>query len=367
MKQQHVLPHADAKQQSEDFAQPVPRNGSAQPNPAPFAAGSWLGGISFTFLIALAGYVLAKVPGFDRIGQLACAIIIAVVYRQLAGYPEKIRPGIQFSAKQLLRAAIILFGLKLNIDTVFHQGLGLLVRDAVTIGFAITVMLLLAKWLKADISLSLLLGIGTGVCGAAAIAAVSPILKAKDEDTAMGAGLIALVGTVFAVGYTLMRPFLPLSALQYGVWSGVSLHEIAHVALAGAPAGSDALAIALLAKLGRVFLLVPLSLLLIHLMKRKSSREQSHGEPNSKIEFPWFLAGFILMSVFNSYILGRSIHIPAPAMNGVSLVTTFLLTMAMTGLGLNVCLKDLRSKALRPLLAMAITSVLLSVLTYFSV
>lgn len=345
------------------FALAKPRDGSAQPNPAPFAAGSWLGGISFTFLIALAGYVLAKVPGFDRIGQLACAIIIAVVYRQLAGYPEKIRPGIQFSAKQLLRAAIILFGLKLNIDTVFHQGLGLLVRDAVTIGFAITVMLLLAKWLKADISLSLLLGIGTGVCGAAAIAAVSPILKAKDEDTAMGAGLIALVGTVFAVGYTLMRPFLPLSALQYGVWSGVSLHEIAHVALAGAPAGSDALAIALLAKLGRVFLLVPLSLLLIHLMKRKSSREQSPGEQNSKIEFPWFLAGFILMSVFNSYVLGRT---PAPAMNGVSLVTTFLLTMAMTGLGLNVCLKDLRSKALRPLLAMAITSVLLSVLTYFA-
>src|SRR5699024_6546244 len=65
-------------------------------------------------------------PGFDRVGQLACAIIIAVFYRQIFGYPEAIRPGIAFSSKRLLRAAIILYGLKLNIDTVLTDGLGLL-------------------------------------------------------------------------------------------------------------------------------------------------------------------------------------------------------------------------------------------------
>lgn len=134
--------------------------------------------------------------------------------------------------------------------------------------------MLLAKLFKANSSLSLLLGIGTGVCGAAAIAAVSPILKAKDEDTAIGAGIIALVGTIFAITYTILRPFLPLTDLQYGVWSGVGLHEIAHVALAGAPAGPDALAIALLAKLGRVFLLVPLSFILMYWMKRKIKLNQ---------------------------------------------------------------------------------------------
>ena len=80
-----------------------------------------------------------------------------------------------------------------------------------------------------------------GVCGAAAIAAVSPILKAKEEDTAMGVGIIALVGTIFSIIYTILQPFLPLSASEYGIWSGLSLHELAHAALAGAAAGPDGL------------------------------------------------------------------------------------------------------------------------------
>nr|WP_222225148.1 putative sulfate exporter family transporter [Bacillus paranthracis] len=319
--------------------------------------------MGFTFIIALVGFGLSKLPVLDHIGQLACAIIIAVIYRQIRGYPEKFRTGIQFSAKRLLRFAIILFGLKLNIDVVLHQGLGLLVRDVGSIVFAIFLTILIGKLLKADSSLSLLLGIGTGVCGAAAIAAVSPILKAKDEDTAIGAGIIALVGTIFAIGYTILRPFLPLTDLQYGIWSGVGLHEIAHVALAGAPAGPDGLAIALLAKLGRVFLLVPLSFILMYWMKRKG---KSDSDSDTKIEFPWFLIGFIIMSLFGSYVLGNMITIPTNIMNGVSFFTSFILTMAMIGLGLNVSLKDLRTKALRPLLAMTITSVLLSVITYFT-
>ncbi|WP_248924209.1 YeiH family protein [Paenibacillus hamazuiensis] len=322
-----------------------------------------LGGIAFTFAIALLGLGLSKLPLFDRMGQLACAILIAVMYRQVAGYPEAIRPGIQFSAKKLLRCAIILYGLKLNIDVVLHQGLWLLVRDTGTIVFAIGATVLLAKWLQADRALSLLLGIGTGVCGAAAIAAVSPILKAKEEDTAMGAGIIALMGTIFAIGYTFIRPFVPFSAVSYGIWAGVSLHEIAHVALAAAPAGQDVLADALLAKLGRVFLLVPLSFILMVWMKRKGKTKSSEA----KIEFPWFLVGFILMSLVGSYMIGKSVIIQAQVMNRVADVTTFLLTMAMVGLGLNVSFKDLRTKALRPLLAMTVVSLLLTIITFFTV
>ncbi|MFC4801313.1 YeiH family protein [Neobacillus sp. GCM10023253] len=321
----------------------------------------WLGGIAFTIVIAAFGFALAKVPGFDRVGPLACAIVIAVIYRQFFGYPEVLRAGIQFSAKRFLRFAIILYGLKLNIDVVIHQGLGLIARDIGVIAFAILLTVWLGKLLKAESSLVLLLGVGTGVCGAAAIAAVSPILKAKDEDTAIGVGIIALVGTIFSITYTILRPILPLSAIDYGIWSGISLHEIAHVALAGAPAGPDGLAIALLAKLGRVLLLVPLCFILMYWMKRRSSG--SAGD--TKIEFPWFLIGFILMSLFGSYILGHSMPVSKAAMDGISTATTFILTSAMVGLGLNVSLRDLRTKAARPLIAMLITSVILSVVSYF--
>ncbi|KLI01830.1 membrane protein, partial [Sporolactobacillus inulinus CASD] len=222
-------------------------------------------------------------------------------------------------------------GLKLNIDVILHQGGWLLIRDVGTIVFAIVLTILIAKLFKADDStLVLLLGIGTGVCGAAAIAATSSILKAKDEDTAIGAGIIALVGTVFSITYTLIRPFIPLTALQYGIWSGVSLHEIAHVALAGAPAGPNALAMALLAKLGRVFLLVPLSFILVYWMKHK---EKTKSGSKAKIEFPWFLIGFIIMSLFGSYVLGHAFTVSASMMNGISSFTSFILTMAMIGLG----------------------------------
>lgn len=325
---------------------------------------AWLYGVAFTFLIALLGYVLALVPGFDRVGQLACAIIIAVIFRQIFGYPEAIRPGIAFSSKRLLRAAIILYGLKLNIDTVLTDGLGLLAIDAGVIIFAIFATIWLAKIFKADKNISLLLGVGTGICGAAAIAAIAPIVKSKDEDTAIGVGIIALMGTIFAVAYTILRPILPLDAIQYGIWSGSSLHEVAHVALAGAPAGDDGLAIALLSKLGRVFLLVPVCFIFMAIMKRKN---KGNDAGDTKIEFPWFLVGFIIFSILGSYVFGHSIPMSEGVMDGISVLTTWLLTAAMVGLGLNVSLKDLRTRALRPLAAMTITSVVLSVIVYFIV
>ncbi|CEI82829.1 YeiH family protein [Oceanobacillus sp. M60] len=325
------------------------------------SAKNWIGGIVFTFFIALLGFFLAKVPGFNHAGQLACAIIIAIIYRQFFGYPEALRSGITFSSKNLLRFAIILYGLKLNIDTILHDGLGLLVRDAFIILFAISVMIWLGKVCKADKNISLLLGIGTGVCGAAAIAAAAPIMKTKDEDTAISVGIIAMMGTVFALGYSLLRPVLPLTALDYGIWSGISLHELAHVAIAAEPAGEDALAIALLAKLGRVFLLIPLCFILIYIMKIKTSGSQTQN----KVDFPWFLLGFILMSLIGSYVLGHTIPISENMMEGISAATTWILTAAMVGLGLNVNLKDLRSKALKPLLAVTVTSVFLSIIAYF--
>lgn len=246
-------------------------------------------------------------------------------------------------------------------DVIFHDGLGLVLKGALTIIFAILVTVLLAKLLKADPKISLLLGIGTGVCGAAAIAAVAPILKPKDEDTAISVGIIALVGTVFSIVYALLLPFLPISDVQYGIWSGLSLHELANVALAVEPAGEDALAIALLAKLGRVFLLVPLCFVIIF-WKRRQNR--SVNEP-TKVPFPWFLLGFIAMSLLGSYVLGVYIPVTQSVMSFISIATTFILTSAMVGLGLNVSLKDLKAKALKPFYAMLITSVLVSILMYW--
>src|SRR5690625_3082440 len=186
-------------------------------------------GIGFTFLIAGFGYLIALAPIFNRIGPLASAIILAIIYRQLFGYPEKYSNGIGFSSKYILRLAIILYGLKLNIHIIFQDGVGLLLKSVFIITFAILMMLFVGKMLKADKQLTFLLGVGTGICGAAAIAATAPIVKAKEEETAISIAIIALIGTFFSILYTFLIPLLPLSSTDYGIWSGLSLHELAHV------------------------------------------------------------------------------------------------------------------------------------------
>ncbi|MCP3031809.1 putative sulfate exporter family transporter [Halobacillus sp. A1] len=323
---------------------------------------SLLLGIAFTFSVAGVGFLIALLPGFRHIGPLSAAIILAVIYRHFFGFPEPLRKGIQFSAKNLLRLAIVLFGLKLNINVILQEGVPLILRDLLVVVFSIGVMMLLARSLKADRSLSLLLGIGTGVCGASAIAAVSPILKSKEEDTALSAGIISLVGTVFAIVYVLLRPFLPMEMEVYGMWAGLSLHEVAHAVLAGDPAGEEGLAMALLAKLGRVALLVPLCILLIWMMKKKNKNTS-----NQSIPFPWFLAGFLMMSLLGSFVLGVYIPVSEGVMDAISSLTSFILTMAMAGLGLNVSLRDARARAFKPIIAVVLTSILLSIVTSFIV
>lgn len=323
---------------------------------------NFIGGILFTLVIALMGFLLAKLPVFEYIGPLATAIIIAFIYRQIFGYPYKVASGIQFSSKILLRAAIILYGLKLNIDIVFSQGLTLLMQSVIVIAFSIGASFIFAKMIKADMTISMLVGVGTGVCGAAAIAAVAPILKSKDEDTAISIGIIALLGTVFSIGYIFIGPYLPLTFVEYGTWAGLSLHELAHVALAAEPAGVDALAMALLAKLSRVFLLVPLCFILILFIRRNG-----RGESVNKIPFPYFLIGFVLMSLLNSYVLGKHIPVDEKVMEGISALTSILLTMAMTALGLNINLKDTIKRASRPFAVILSVSVMLSVLAYLMI
>ncbi|WP_342388273.1 YeiH family protein [Salinicoccus bachuensis] len=316
-------------------------------------------GILFTFSIAVFSFGIAQLPGFTYVGPLATAIILAFIYRQIFGYPDRLRSGIQFSAKILLRAAIILYGLKLNIDTVFSEGLPLLMKSAIVIALAILLSYTLAKIFKADMTLSMLLGVGTGVCGAAAIAAVAPIIKAKDEDTAVSVGIIALLGTVFSIAYLIVRPYLPIDDVAYGVWSGLSLHELAHVALAAEPAGEESLAFALLAKLSRVFLLVPLCFVFIWYMRRKQSRT---GE--AKVAFPYFLIGFIVMSLLNSYVLGDIVSLSEGFMTFISHLTTVLLTMAMIALGLNINMRDMAGRASRPFGIILLVSILLSITVY---
>lgn len=317
-------------------------------------------GILFTFFLASLGYLLALLPLLNRVGPLAIAILLAIIYRQFFNYPAKLHDGIQFTSRYILRFAIILYGLKLNMNIIFQDGLSLVLKSSIVILFSVVLMMIIGKILKADKQLTFLLGIGTGICGAAAIAAVAPLTKAKNDETAMSIAIIALIGTVFSLFYALLLPIIPLTNTDYGIWSGLSLHELAHVALAAEPAGEEALAMALLAKLTRVFLLVPFCFILILWLKTRK-HEKNNG---AKVSFPYFLFGFIGMSLFGTYILGTHIPMPISMTNFISGATTFLLASAMVGLGLNVNITSIKERALRPFIAICLVSVVLTLTTF---
>ncbi|WP_394523752.1 YeiH family protein [Staphylococcus xylosus] len=316
---------------------------------------SFIFGILFTFIIAAISLISSKLPLLDKVGALTIAIVIAILFRHFKGYPESYRPGITFASKRLLKFAIILYGLKLNIFDVIGEGSTLLLIDGGVIIVSIGLMLLLNHYIKGDKAITLLLGIGTGVCGAAAIAAVSPILKSREKDTAISIGIVALIGTLFSLAYTVIYTLFTISPEVYGVWSGVSLHEIAHVILAADFSGETALRIGLLGKLGRVFLLIPLSIVLIFVMNLKSQARNT----NQRIEMPYFLIGFVLMAIFHTYV-----PIPQFIMQIIEQLTTICLLMAMVALGLNVSFKDLQDRAFKPLIGVIIVSMILSTITF---
>lgn len=312
-------------------------------------------GVFFTLLVAVLSIILAKLPVISSIGALAVALLIGVIYRQTLGYPESLRPGITFSAKKLLRFAIVLYGFKLNLQLIINDGWIMILLGIGVIIFSFLMMHLLNKCFKTNSSIMFLLAAGTGICGAAAISAVSSIIKAKEEDTAISIGLISIVGTIFALSYTFIGPLFDMNDAAYGIWSGLSLHEIAQVVLAGGSANDDGMAMALLSKLSRVFLLIPVSFLIMYFVSRKQ-----HQKTGGKVDIPYFLFFFVLVAIVNTFVT-----IPTGLSAAIDQLTTLLMVMAMVGLGLSVPLQSIREKALKPLYALVITSVLLSVITFY--
>lgn len=328
----------------------------------------WLAGVGLTVLLAGAGWLMSRIPGLGLLGPLACTLLVAGACRHLFGYPEALTAGIRFSGSRLLKLAIVLFGLRVPLDAIWRQGLPLLAGAGTVLAGSLAATVLIGRLLKADRQLTLLLAIGTGVCGATAIAAVAPLLAAREDRTAASVGLVAAAGTLLSVAYVLLAPVLPLAPERFGIWAGLTLHETAQVAMAAGAGGPAALDSGMLAKLSRVFLLVPLYITL-HTLRWRARRRRSQdaavqqGQQNAaSAPFPWFLLGFVGMSLLASCLAAAGQPLPDSLTAGATQATTALLAVSMAGIGLNIDLRSLRS-LLRPCAVLLLVSTLLSAIT----
>lgn len=321
---------------------------------------NFLKGVLLTLLIALVAKYIATFPFFSILGQLVIAIILGMAWRAAFKVQDSWQVGIAFSSKKLLRLGIILLGMRLNLADIYHAGANVFLIAVINLVFALLVVYGLTKMFKVEQKLGILTACGTAICGAAAVVAIAPQIKANEKETAVGAAIVALLGTIFTLIYTVIYSIIDLTPTEYGIFAGGTLHEIAHVIAAASAGGNEAIDIAVIVKLTRVALLVPVAIMIGIFYRRIDKNKEKKAFSFSII--PWFILGFLAMSAINS--LGI---IPANVAQAFVNIAYILIAMAMAGLGLNVDIKTFKELGVKAFIAGLIGSVCLSVLGYILV
>jgi len=208
--------------------------------------------------------------------------------------------------------------------------------------------LLGTKVFKLDRQTAILIGAGSSICGAAAILATEPVIRAPAHKVTIAVATVVVFGTISMLIYPLLYPYLGLTEHAYGIFAGSTIHEVAQVVVAGHSISDAAAGTAVIEKMLRVMLLAPFLLVLSFVVQgKKEGHKQS-------ITIPWFAFLFIAVSGINSLNI-----IPTALTNLFIQLDTILLTMAMAALGLRTHLGAIRQAGVKPLLLAAILFVFL--------
>jgi uncharacterized integral membrane protein (TIGR00698 family) len=299
-------------------------------------------------IIALTATFLSFLPIFKDAG--ISSLIIGILLGMLFGntlrdkMPPEWIPGVHFSAKKILRLAIILYGFRITFQQIARVGVeGFLVDLIMLAGTFLLGTYTGIRILKMDSQTAMLTSSGAAVCGAAAVLATEPVVKAEAHKTSIAVATVVLFGTSAMFLYPVLYK-MGLIAMDYnvaGIYIGATVHEVAHVVAAGNALSPETADTAVIVKMTRVMLLVPLLILLSYYLSFKETGTKT----GAKIMIPWFAVGFVLVSVFNSFHL-----LPAETVNAINVFDTFLLTMAMTALGIETNAKKLKTSGGKPVL-----------------
>lgn len=277
---------------------------------------------------ALAWLVHLAIPAVPLLTlAVAAGIVVAQVPLAREALDGVLRPGLAVASRTLLRAGIVLLGLKLSLVDI--AGLGW-VGIATTVG--VVVLAFAGTW-----ALGLALGLpgrepllvasGFAICGASAIGAMAAATRARDEEQAHPVALVTLCGTLaIAVLPALWHP-LGLTATGFGHWVGAGVHDVGQVVATAQVAGSAALAVAVVVKLTRVLMLAPMVAIAAAIERRRST---DAAGPRPAI-VPLFIAGFLAAVLVRTFV-----DVPEPVLAAADLVQTTLLAMALFALGTSV-------------------------------
>ena len=259
--------------------------------------------------------------------------------------PETWVPGILFCTKQILRTGIVLYGFRLTFQDVVNVGLPAVFIDIIIVTGTLLLGILVSKLMKMDKDVALLTSTGSAICGAAAVLGAEPVVKSQPHKTAVAVSTVVIFGTISMFLYPAMyrAGILELTPEQMGIYTGSTLHEVAHVVGAGNAMGTEISDPAVIVKMIRVMLLAPVLLIMSFCLAKFGNKGHAKTGTKSKITIPWFAVGFLLIIGFNSLDL-----LPHAVVEGINSFDTFLLTMAMTALGAETSIDKFKKAGARP-------------------
>jgi uncharacterized integral membrane protein (TIGR00698 family) len=304
------------------------------------ATADLLPGLLLTSALALIATSLQKLPGINIFNPLILAVLIGVSIRNTVGIRSVYKPGITFSLKKILRLAVILLGLKLSFVQVFSVGLTGLTIVLITLISAFIFTCWFGAYLGIDRKLAQLIAAGTSICGASAVLATNSVVRAADEDVAYAVTIVTLFGTISMLLYPLLDLLFQTSPREFGLWCGVSIHDVAQVVAAASQKGIESSEIATISKLSRVIFLIPMLLGLGAL----SASQATESKKAAKLPIPWFVFGFIILVILNSLSV-----FPPAVKEIVTQVNQFLLTISLGAMGLETNISKMRETGLKPL------------------
>lgn len=314
-----------------------------------------LHGILLMALFACTAFYIGEVDMMKAISfsPMIIGIILGMLYANSLrnNLPETWTPGIVFCSKRILRIGIILYGFKLTFQDITAVGLPAIIIDAIVVIVTILLGVFVGRLLKMDRSIALLTACGSAICGAAAVMGVDGAIRPKPYKTAVSVATVVIFGTLSMFLYPILyrAGIFDMPADQMGIFAGSTIHEVAHVVGAGNAMGPEISDSAIIVKMIRVMMLVPVLLVIAFFVARDVENREDGSGVKTKIQVPWFAIMFLLVICFNSLDL-----LPASVVSFITTLDTFLLTMAMTALGAETSIEKFKKAGFKPFLLAAI-------------
>ena len=291
--------------------------------------------------LAIAAVATLLGTRFPLIGGPIFSILLGLLAGNMITLPAVVSPGIRFASKKVLQAAIVVLGGSLSLGQVWRTGVDSLAVMLTTLGVALASAWLLGKGLRVSSNLTTLVGVGTGICGGSAIAAVAPIVQADDDEIAFSISTVFLFNVIAVLVFPLMGRLLGLDDSSFGLWAGTAINDTSAVVAAGYSYSQVAGEYATIVKLTRTTMIIPISIFLAFL----AGRRKGQAKYDVKQVFPWFIIAFVAASVLNTTgVLGPVV----PALLGQS--GKLLIVVALAGVGLGADIAKMIKIGPRPIL-----------------